>query len=173
MGSREALFLEKTHGQYTALRYIRTVLEIISMLGVIALAVIFALTAGAPDIPDAPDSDGLVGLYGMRVVLTGIFLSGALPTGLVFLIARFPRLQRFPVEINAGNVEIQYILLKIMLSAEQIVLINYFAAMMISVYRSAIELDSPGFLQTTLVAGFACLAIWIFYYIAARRNKNE
>ncbi len=163
--------MEKTHEQYTALRYIRAVLEVISMLGIIALVVVFALTAGSQDIPGAPNSDGLVGRYGMRVVLTGIFLLGALLTGLVFLIARFPRLQRFPVEINAGNVEIQYILLKIMLNAVQIVIINYFATMMLSVYRFSIELDSPGFLQTTLVACFACLAIWVLYYIAARRNK--
>jgi len=163
--------MERSQKKLTVLRYIRAFLEFIAILGIVFMIAVFAITADSRGAAPPPDSAGLVGSYGMRVVLTWIFLLGGSLIGLIFLTSRFPKLQRFPVEITAKNIEIQYILSKIMLSSIQIVLLNYFGTLMINVYRATIRLASMDFVQMTVAAVAACLAIWLLYYIAARRSK--
>jgi len=163
--------LKTTKKRHTPLRYIRIIFDFTVMFGVVFMIAVFALTAGPDFMPETVESGGLVGRYGMRVVLTWLFMSGLVLTGTMFLISRFPKLQRFPVPITADNIELQYILLKMMLSSVQIVLTIYFVDVMINVYRFSIKLASPDFAQKTAIAGLACAAVLILYYIAAQKNK--
>jgi len=156
-----------------ALRYIRMALELLTMLGTVVLIVIYAQTAGIQPLPDVPfdDAGGVVSRYGMGTVLTGLFLSAGAIIGFIMMVSRFPRLYKYPVEINAKNVEVQYIIAKIMLSSIQIICAAYFCVLMISVYEMRMTFGSPEFRLITVFSVGVCAIIWLIYILAARANK--
>lgn len=154
-----------------ALRYIRMGLELLTMLGVVVLVVVYAQTAGILPSPDIGEGQGIVSRYGMGTVLTGLFLAAGAIIGVLMMISRFPKLYKYPVQINAGNVELQYIIAKVMLSAIQLVCAVYFCTLIVNVYQMRITLDSPEFRLITVFTVGVCAIIWLVYLLAARANK--
>jgi hypothetical protein len=151
---------------------LRLIMEAISFVGIVALVVTFATTARAQVPPNPPgNSSGLVERFGMRAVLFALFVIGGSITGVFFLISRFPRLHKYPVGINAGNVEVQYHLAKLALCAAQLVTIYISCNLMISVYLQNIRLVSFGFVSLLIVAGVLYIVIFSAYIIMARRFK--
>ena len=160
--------------KHGSLRNIRLLLEWLTFISIVALIAIFALTAGI--LPPPPphlyrEGGGFVAEYGMRPILLLLFLAACALIALLFLLSRFPRLYRYPVKITAGNVEVQYLLAKIMLGVAQLVCAVYFSLLMLFVYRMQIRLESPLFACLTAAAGAAVGVDYLVYLAAARKNR--
>ncbi len=155
------------------LRRIRIVLDIISLLAIIFMVVIFAMVAGILPPPEAAQVGGydLLLKYGVRMLFLGLFLAGCGIIGVLFLIARFQRLYIYPVEITPQNIEIQYIMAKIMLSANQLICAIYICVLMTGAYQTRIAIPSEAFYNLTIAAAMACGIVTACYFIAAKRNK--
>ncbi len=159
---------------YDFLKSLRAVLEILSWVGIIFMVVLFARGAGLSGAPDAQTGGdgGLVETYGMRMVLLLLFAAGGGLIGLLFLGARFPKLYKYPVRITAQNVEVQYLLAKIMLNALEIVCALYFIILMVGVHNRTIALESIEFLQLSFGAGGIAGAVFLLYLAAARKYRR-
>lgn len=154
------------------LRYVRMALELAALTSAITLVALYAQTAALLPRPYIPyDADGVVGTYGLGTVLTALFAVGAAIMGFLIMLSRFPKLYRSPVELNSKNIEIQYILAKIMLSALQIVCALYFSYLMVKVYNMQIQLESAAFRNLSAGALVLCGAIYAFYLAAAAHYK--
>ena len=155
------------------LRSCRTVLDIITVLAIVLMVVIFAQTAGIQPAPSVEqlgwDNDLL--RYGVRTLLLGLFLAGCGVIGLLFLVSRFPRLYRYPVEITPQNIETQYVIAKIMLSSIQLACAVYTCILMVGVYEAVLIIPSGEFVVLTAVTGVVCGAVLCLYLVAARVNK--
>ncbi|MGI6153152.1 MAG: hypothetical protein ACOYJB_04865 [Christensenellaceae bacterium] len=157
--------------KYKALKNLRFFVETISLLGVVALIVTFAVTAEAAQTPISADASGLVGRLGIRRVLFLLFIIGGAVTGALFIVSRFPRLHKYPVEINAGNVEVQYHILKLALCAAQLVTIFATCFLMISVVNRSIALYSAEFAGVIVTSAILYAVILLAYLLAARRFR--
>jgi hypothetical protein len=160
--------------KYTVLRSIRLLLEWLVFIGLVSLVVIFAMTAGIlppPALFPHAGGGGLVVEYGMRPVLLLLFLAGCAVIGALFLLSCFPRFYRYPVEITARNVEVQYLLAKIMLGMAQFLCAVYFCILLLLVYRMRIEMDSFNFWRLTAFFAIALVADVLVYIAAARANR--
>jgi hypothetical protein len=155
------------------LRGLRHVLDIAVLLAVIVMAVLFAQTAGVWPVPAVAGADGNGGpfKYGVRMLLLGLFLAGGGFIGLLFLFSRFQRLYRYPVKITAKNVEVQYVLAKIMLSLNQLICAVYICVLMAGVYRADIEIPSAAFCRLTAAAVTAGALATGVYVVSARGNR--
>lgn len=155
------------------IRYLRMFLELAALTGSIVLVALYALTAAILPRPFVPydAAPGLVTEYGMGAILTALFAIGEGLMAVLIMISRFPKLYRSPVTLNANNIEVQYILSKIMLSSMQVVCAVYFSALMISVYRMQIQLESWSFISITIIAGLSAAVIFLLYLAAAKRYK--
>lgn len=156
-----------------ALRYIRRLLELLSLTGAITLVALYAQTAALLPKPFVPYNaePGLVSEFGMGSILTALFALGIGIMGLLIMLSRFPKLYRAPVPLNANNIEIQYVLSKIMLSSLQIICAMYFSILIIQVYKMEIQIDSSNFKNLTVSALIVCVAIYLSYLYAARKQK--
>lgn len=155
------------------LRSVRTILDIASLLALILMLVVFALAAGilpAPT-PEQLGGDSVFLKYGVRMMLLGIFFVGCGIIGLLFLMARFPRLYRYPVEITPKNIELQYIIAKLMLSSNQLICAIYISILTAGVYRTEIAIPSNAFTFLTAAALMLCGAVIAAYFIGAHKNK--
>lgn len=156
--------------KFTGLRNVRFVLEIIVFIGIVCLIVTFAMTASILPIGDQ-SGVGLVGALGMRPVIFLIFAIGGALTGILFLLSRFPRLYKYPVEINAGNVEIQYHIAKLALCVGQLITLAVACLIMIRIYNRSIRLLSASFLEIAVTGVVAYVAVILIYQFAARRFR--
>lgn len=155
-----------------ALRYTRMAVELLAMLGVIVLVVIYAQVAGIQDLlPGEPPVGSAIAKYGVRVVLTLVFLLAGAILGLLLLMARFPKMYHYPVEITAKNVETQYNLAKLMLSSVQVVCSIYFCILLVGIYHMEMTTESATFWQATGLMVGICIVIGLLYVAAARANK--
>lgn len=152
---------------------LRMILELTALTGAIVLVAVFALTAAILPRPYVPYNaePGFVSDYGMGAILTALFAIGEGLMGVLIMLSRFPKLYRSPVVLNAGNIEIQYVLSKIMLSSLQIVCAVYFSILLMSVYRMRIQIESNQFLFFSVSALAICALIYLLYFIAAKRYK--
>lgn len=152
---------------------LRIILELAALTGAIVLVAIYALTAAILPHPFVPYNaqPGFVSDYGMGAALTALFAIGEGLMGVLIMFSRFPKLYRSPVVLNAGNIEIQYVLSKIMLSSLQIVCAVYFSILLISVYQMRIQIESNQFLFFSAAALAICGTIYLLYFIAAKRYK--
>ncbi len=160
--------------RYVWLRNMRLILEWMTFIGLVALIAMFAVTAGIAPLPPPhlyADGGGLVATYGMRPVLLLLFLVACAVIAVLFLVSRFPRLYRYPVRITAKNVEIQYLLAKIMLGMAQLICAVYFCILILLVYQMQIGLFTPRFWFITIVSISALLIDVLIYVAAAGRNK--
>lgn len=159
-------------GKYRRLRNIRVVIEALSFLGVALLVVVFAVTArAAPGAEISGQIGGIIGKLGMRWVLFLLFIGGGLIAGALFLFSRYPRLHKYPVKINAGNVEIQYHILKLALCIAQLVTVAITCYLMLAVYHTSISLLSFKFGALIGGAVLCYIAIVVVYILVARRFK--
>jgi len=156
--------------KFAGLRNVRFVLEITAFIGIVCLIVTFAMTASVLPLGERTGS-GLVGALGARTVLFLIFAIGGALTGALFLLSRFPRLYKYPVEINAGNVEIQYHIAKLALCVGQLITLIVSCLLMIKVYNQSIRFFSTSFLEIVLVGIAAYASVFLIYYFTARRFK--
>lgn len=156
-----------------ALRYLRMILELAALTGAIVLVAVYALTAAILPRPFVPyyAEPGLVSDYGMGAVLTALFAIGEGIMGILIMLSRFPKIYRSPVALNSRNIEVQYMLSKIMLSSLQIVCAIYFSALLMSVYEMKIQIESMRFKVMSVSALLSCAAIYLLYIAAARRYK--
>ncbi len=155
-----------------ALRNWRFFLEWATFIGIICMLVTFALTASVLPMPlPPPDAEGLVAKYGMRVVLFILFALGGGICGLLFLLSRFPRLYRYPVKINANNVEIQYHIAKITLCAGQLITVLVTCILMIRVYHQNITTQSWDFYDMLIRSLIAGCVIYLIYFFTARHYR--
>lgn len=152
---------------------LRIVLELASLTGAIVLVALYALTAAILPRPFVPydTGPGLVKDYGMGAVLTALFAIGEGIMGILIMLSRFPKMYRSPVVLNAGNIEIQYVLSKIMLSSLQIVCAVYFSVLMILVYQMRIQIESNLFITMSAVSLIVCAVIYLLYFAVARWYK--
>lgn len=151
------------------LRNWRFVLEWATFVSIICMIVTFALTASVLPMPAPPaDADGLIAKYGMRTVLFILFALGGGICGLLFLLSRFPRLYKYPVKINADNVEIQYHIAKIALCAGQLITVVVTCVLMIRVYNQNITTDSVDFRDMLIHSGIAGGVVYMVYFLTAR-----
>lgn len=133
------------------------------------MIVTFALTASVLPMPAPPaDADGLIAKYGMRTVLFILFALGGGICGLLFLLSRFPRLYKYPVKINADNVEIQYHIAKIALCAGQLITVVVTCVLMMRVYNQNITTDSVDFRDMLIHSGIAGGVVYMVYFLTAR-----
>lgn len=156
-----------------SLVFLRMILEAASLTGAIILVALYALTAAMLPRPYVPydAEEGLVSVYGMGTILTALFAMGEGLMGLLIMLSRFPKMYRPPVALNSGNIEIQYVLSKIMHSSLQIICAVYFSVLMILVYQMRIQVESNLFLTMSVAALIACGFIYLLYFSAARRYK--
>lgn len=151
----------------------RIISELASLTGAIVLVALYAVTAGilpAPYIPYEGEL-GLVGKYGLGTILTALFAMGSGIMGFLGMLSRFPKIYKSPVKLNANNIEIQYILSKIMLSLLQIVCAVYFSLLIIKIYRMQITIESMQFKIMSIAALFFCALIYFTYLATARHFK--
>ncbi len=155
------------------LRSVRTILDIAALLALILMLVVFALSAGIlpPPLPEQLGGDSVFLKYGVRMLMLGIFFVGCGIIGLLFLLARFPRLYKYPVEITPRNIELQYVIAKLMLSANQFICAVYISILMAGVYRTEIPIPSDAFTFLTASALVLCGAVTAAYFIGARRSR--
>ncbi len=155
------------------LRSMRTILDIAALLALILMLVVFALAAGIlpPPSPDQLGGDSVFLKYGVRMLLLGIFFAGCGIIGLLFLMARFPRLYKYPVEITPKNIELQYVIAKLMLSANQMICALYISILIAGVYRTEISVPSDAFTFLTASALALCAIVTAVYFIFARKSK--
>ncbi len=159
--------------EYRFFRIVRSVLEVLVWLAALFLVVVFARGAGpgAPPQLGVTGSGGFVTTYGMGTTLLALFLIAGSIIGALFLLARFQRLYRYPVQITAQNVEIQYILAKILLSSLQLICALYFILLIVKVHNMTITMASPGFKLLTLFCAIAAGALYGVYLLLARKYK--
>jgi hypothetical protein len=159
--------------EYKLLRYLRTALEMLTWISIVFLVAVFAVGAGIaqPPVVQVTGEGGMVTTYGIRMVLLLLFMIGGGLIGLLFVLARFPRFYRYPVEITAQNVQVQFTLAKILLNALQIICATYFSVLMIEVFRMNIILGSSEFFSLTLRCAVGAGLVYVIYVIAARRLK--
>ena len=154
------------------LRNWRFVLEWATFVSIISMIVTFALTASVLPMPAPPaDADGLIAKYGMRTVLFILFALGGGICGLLFLLSRFPRLNIYPVKINADNVEIQYHIAKIALCAGQLITVVVTCVLMMRVYNQNITTDSVDFRDMLIHSGIAGGVVYMVYFLTARHYR--
>ncbi|WP_066688604.1 hypothetical protein [Christensenella intestinihominis] len=154
------------------LRNWRFVLEWATFAGIICMTATFALTASILPMPAPPvGADGLVAKYGMRTVLFILFALGGGLCGLLFLLSRFPRLYKYPVKINADNVELQYHIAKIALCAGQLIAVVVTCVLMLRVYNQNITTDSADFRDMLIQSGIAGCAVYFIYFLTARKFR--
>ena len=162
----------KTDLRLNVLRNWRFLLEWATFISIICMVVVFALTASILPAPaPSPDAAGLVAKYGMRTVLFILFALGGGVCGLLFLLSRFPRLYRYPVKINADNVEVQYHIAKIALCTGQLIAVVVTCILMLRVYEQNITLHSPDFRNMLIRSAVAGGAVYLVYFLAARRYR--
>ena len=138
----------------------------------VSMIVTFALTASVLPMPAPPaDADGLIAKYGMRTVLFILFALGGGICGLLFLLSRFPRLYKYPVKINADNVEIQYHIAKIALCAGQLITVVVTCVLMMRVYNQNITTDSVDFRDMLIHSGIAGGVVYMVYFLTARHYR--
>lgn len=158
--------------ELNVLRVLRAVMELLSILGIVVVVVIFAQTAGVQDIPQGtPPPGSMIDRYGVRVTLTMTFLLAGAIIGLLMIVSRFPRLYKYPVEITARNVEVQYVIAKIMLSGMQFVCAVYFTILMVGIYNLEATIHNAVYQLLTVLFLVACVVIWLFYFFLAKANE--
>ena len=142
------------------LRNWRFVLEWATFVSIICMIVTFALTASVLPMPAPPaDADGLIAKSGGGIC------------GLLFLLSRFPRLYKYPVKINADNVEIQYHIAKIALCAGQLITVVVTCVLMMRVYNQNITTDSVDFRDMLIHSGIAGGVVYMVYFLTARHYR--
>ena len=89
----------------------------------------------------------------------------------IFLLYRFPKLYKYPVKINAENIEFQSITAKIMLSSELI--IAGFASATLYIYMYFAETGRSDILFIYLFLIYLCASAAVFagYFIFAKKHK--
>lgn len=158
--------------RYAAMRNVRFVLEIAVFVGIVFLVVTFAMTASILPITQE-EYGGIVRAVGVRKSIFVIFMLGGAVTGGLFLLSRFPRLLKYPVEIGPTNVEVQYHMAKLLLCVWQFITLAATCLLMVRVYRQTVEIDEFSFWGIIIVAAVLYGATFAVYYIAARKYKNE
>ena len=89
----------------------------------------------------------------------------------IFLLYRFPKLYKYPVIINAENIEVQSVCAKIMLSSELI--IAGIASATLYIYMYFTETGRFDIIFVYLFAIYLCAAaaVLVWYFIFARKHK--
>ena len=158
--------------KYMGLRLIRRGLDAATMFAAVFLIAVFALTASMLQPEEAAYyQPGLVSEYGLGTVMLLLFMMGAGLMGVLFLISRYPKIYRYPVEITQNNVEIQFLLAKITFSLLQLICAAYFCALMIGVFQATIPLGSYAFYTLTGAALGAAGIFFVSYILIAKLNK--
>lgn len=158
--------------KYKGLKNTRFMLEIVVFVGIVCMIVTFAMTAGLlPAKEVAKAGGGIVQTLGMRKTLFLIFILGGAVTGGLFLLSRFPRLYKYPVEINGSNVEIQYHIAKLALCICQLITLVITCLMMIGVYEMTLIMKSDVFWWLVIFGGISYIAVTMIYLVVARHYK--
>lgn len=144
-----------------------------AVISVIVLIVIFSLTGGMLPSPTLMKSnlDSAVPAKDVRPILLAVFLAAMAVDGVMLVYARFPGMFRYPVKINAQNVEVQYYLGKIMLDIAISATNMYMCVVMILFYLQRIDTDSTTILSLTAILCAFYAFDWLMYYAAARFYK--
>ncbi len=139
-------------------------------LAAIIMVVLFAQTAGILPAPQAAFGGGIMH-YGIKMALLVLFLAGCGLIGLLLVVARFERYYRYPVKLNSKNIEVQYALAKIMLSALQLICAVYICVMMAGLYKAVILPESQTSAAITAMALAAGGGVYAAYLAAAFKNR--
>lgn len=157
---------------------LRRLLYFVQWLGFFSfvfLIAVFAVAGWMLETPAAYENlggTGFVARYGMRPVLLLIFLGACLADAVCLMLARFARMQRYPVPLNAHNVEVQYLLVNTMLAVVEFVVTVYCTLLMVQIYEMELRLRSAHFVRLTLGAlALIGADIGVYLYLA-RKNRG-
>lgn len=147
-------------------------MEIVSVVGIIVLFGVYAETAALLPRPQPGAKTGLefLSVYGLNYALTLLFLIGGAVLGIIGIISRFPKLYIYPVKIHAKNVEIQFVLGKLMLSVMQIIGAVFFTALMATAYRHAAGMTYIPYTRLWTYALIFWIAAYLIYFFGAKTD---
>lgn len=136
------------------------------------LIAVFSVTGWMRDPPPAErGASGFIAEYGMRPILLLLFLAACLVDAVCLMLARFARLQHYPVPLHVRNMEVQYLLLNTMLAVVEFVATVYCTLLMVLIYEAEIRLRSPRFLALSLAAlALVAADVGVYLYLA-KKNK--
>lgn len=154
------------------LRSLRAYMEIASVVCIIALFGVYAETAALLPRPEAGAKTGLefLSVNGFDYALTLLFLISCVVLGGIGILSRFPKLYVYPVEIRAKNIEIQFLMAKLMLSVMQIIGSAFFIALMVTAYRRAINMSYVPYSRLWAYALTAWVAAYLIYFFGAKTD---
>ncbi len=155
------------------LKPIRYLFEWSTYVGIIFLVVIFAYTGRILPAPDPyPEGSGAFVLtFGIKSLILIAFLVGCGINGLLFILSRFQRLFKYPVEITPQNIELQYHLAKIMFSVMQIIVSIIACFLMVNIYKSTFKLTDPVFIILCIQSLAIITATFFIYVFLAQKFK--
>lgn len=155
---------------------LRRILYVVQWLGFfsfVLLIAVFSLTGWMLPVPPTAEETagtGFVGTYGMRPVLLMLFLAACTFDAVCLIFARFARTFRFPVVVTSRNVEVQYLLSKMMLTLLQVIATVYCTLLMVQIYNMQMRLHSSSFVAVSLTALGLAGADIAGYLFLAKRN---
>lgn len=156
------------------LRRLLYIVQWFSFFSFVLLISVFSVTGWMLEVPagaEASAGTGFIGTYGMRPVLLMLFLAACAFDAVCLIFSRFARTFRYPVKVNSRNVEVQYLLSKMMLTLMQVIGTLYCTFLMIQIYNMQMRLHSAAFAAVSLAAaGLAGTDIGIYLYLAKKNG---
>ena len=156
--------------------YIRLALYIAEWVAVgtsVVLIVVFALTGSILPSPTmlTGSPDPAVAASDVRPLLLALFLLAMAIDGVLLITSRLPGLFRYPVRVDANNVDVQYHLSKIVLNVVTTATNIYMSGVIVLFYLKRIEANSTTLLSLTALLGAVYALSWLAYYAAARHYR--
>lgn len=156
------------------LRRLLYVVQWLGFLSFVSLVAVFSLTGNMLEVPQAAyglSGEGFVEKYGMRPVLLILFVAACAIDAICLVLGRFARLFHYPVPIDMHNIEVQYLLSKMMLSVIQFVSTVYFTFLMVQIFEMQIRFRSPSFALLSAVAVLLVVLDIAVYLYLAKKNR--
>ena len=155
------------------LRRLLYIVQWLSFFSFVLLIAVFSMTGWIMEVPEGAEEsagNGFIGTYGMRPVLLMLFLAACTFDAVCLIFARFARTFRYPVHVTSRNVEVQYLLSKMMLTLMQIIGTLYCTFLMVQIYNMQMRLHSQAFAAVSLAAVALAGADIAGYLYLARKN---
>lgn len=153
------------------MRIASTVIELIAFAVLLCFCVFFIVFYDRmpEDIPSRI-AGGALGI-GSKTEFLLVFWVAFILYGILFVLKRFPRLMAYPVKTNAGNIEIQAVLGKLMLGILTLFAITMFFFILCDMFSFSVRLQT--IINPMWIVGLAAAmpATLIIYIILARKFK--
>lgn len=159
--------------EHPRIRLLLYISDWIAVITVIVLIVVFSLTGGMLPSPTIlnDNADSAVPASDVRPLLLALFLAAMAIDGALLIYSRFPGMFRYPVKIDARNVDVQYYLGKIMLDIAISATNMYMCVVMTLFYLQRISASSTTILTLTVILVSFYAFDWVVYYTAARHYR--